>query len=150
MKLIQLRLALLGLLPLLIAEFKNTTFEERRDPAAADAQTIASRADQLMFPDPKAKLSGVLTSIARGLAIGAYQPGGITVLGIHACVYAHPHCPATPGERPSCCTCDPGQCATGTGRACPQECSWCANGCSTDGACCPPPCPLGRIFIVEK
>jgi hypothetical protein len=32
-------------------------------------------------------------AVAYGIALGATRPGGVTILGLHACVDAHPDCP---------------------------------------------------------
>ncbi|GGS85238.1 hypothetical protein GCM10010156_49820 [Planobispora rosea] len=145
-----LHLSLLGLIPLAIVELSGASTEQRQTVAAAAADAIASRADQMLFPAPKAKPSGVLAHLARGLAAAAYQPGGITALGLHVCLYAHPYCPVAPGERARCCTCEPGRCALGTDRSCLTTCRWCAHGCATDGSCCRPPSLWGRITVVGE
>ncbi|MEU7863934.1 hypothetical protein [Nonomuraea sp. NPDC049141] len=88
-----LQTPLLALVPIAIHEMRTMSFAERQAIATACSHTIAERADRLMFPTPGSKPSGVLTALARGFAAAAYQPGGITALGIHACVFAHPGVP---------------------------------------------------------
>ncbi len=88
----------------------------------------------------------VFNHLARGLAVLAFQPGGVTFAGLHWCVYQHPCCPRRrSGRRPGCCTC-PDACRLATpctsppaGSECADSCPWCANGCpaaSTGQACC--------------
>jgi hypothetical protein len=150
---------LAGLVPLAVAELRGSTFKQRRAYLAGAADIIASRADQMMFQSPKkaraASSPGVLPALVRGVAVGAYQPGGVTVLGVHASVHPHPWCPAS-ATRPPCCTCDPAHCtATAMDGDCravnPQACAWCRNGCPNAGTgspCCAPAHPMGRLKIL--
>lgn len=64
----------------------------------------------------------VFNFLARGLAVLACQPGGVTFAGLHWCAYSHPRCPASPGQSPGC--------------SCPHP-SWRENGChqAIDGRC---------------
>ncbi|GII88230.1 hypothetical protein Ssi03_62200 [Sphaerisporangium siamense] len=150
--------ALGGLVPLAIAELRGSTFQERRAYLAGAADIIASKADQMMFHNTKrvraASTPGVLPAIVRGLAVGAYQPGGATILGVHACAHPHPWCPATT-TRPACCTCDPAACtATIASGSCPgtTACAWCGNGCpraDTDTPCCAPTHVMGRLVRIR-
>jgi hypothetical protein len=65
----------------------------------------------------------VFSFLARGLAVLACQPGGVTFAGQHWCAHSHPWCPARPGGQPGSCTC-------------PAE-SWRENGCyrALEGQC---------------
>lgn len=88
--------ALAALTPLHIAELSRLDDQERQAQAQEDARQIAERADTLFRsgkwrPKPG---GGALNSIARGIANLAYQAGGVTAVGIHACVQAHEDCPA--------------------------------------------------------
>lgn len=67
----------------------------------------------------------VFNHLARGLAVLACQPGGVTFAGQHWCVYSHPRCPASPVQSPGC-TCPP--------------LAWRENGChrAIDGKCAGP------------
>lgn len=76
--------------PLLILELA------RLDPALRDqtrvwwaadaANEVASRGDALQYGSKKpGEAAKVFTSLAKGLAAGAYQPGGVTVFGRHWC-----------------------------------------------------------------
>jgi hypothetical protein len=89
--------ALAALVPLAIAELEGSTFEQRRTYLAGAADIIASRADQMMFHDPRKARAGsspgVLPALVRGVAVLAYQPGGVTVFGLHFCVH-HEECVA--------------------------------------------------------
>lgn len=144
------RLALAALIPPEIAELRGWTFEERQRHIAGAVELIGGEADQMMFASNRGrKPSGVLPALVRGMAVLAYQPGGVTVLGVHACAVPHPWCPASL-RRPPCCTCDPGACtATAMGGRCPDSggCGWCGNGC-TGTPCCTRARPLGWLALV--
>lgn len=89
-----MRTALIGLIPLWIAELAILPAESRYDRCAGDADNIAQNADRLLYPEGRRMQdSGVLNSVARGLALGAFQPGGVTLVRIHACVEPHEDCP---------------------------------------------------------
>ncbi|MDH2425758.1 hypothetical protein [Sphaerisporangium sp. TRM90804] len=139
---------LAGTVPLAIHELRGATFEERRARAAGGVDLICTQADEMMYGK---KPTGVLTAIITGVAACAYQPGGVTILGLHACTHPHPGCPAS-ATRPPCCTCDPERCTApaATGRCpAPEGCAWCRNGCSTaDGHCCAPTNPMGRLVFL--
>jgi hypothetical protein len=88
----------------------------------------------------------VFNFLARGLAVLACQPGGITWAGLHWCAYRHPCCPSMrSGRRPCCCTCTDAcllvaPCTVPPpGSVCAGGCTFCANGCAaatTAQACC--------------
>ncbi|MER7131216.1 hypothetical protein [Streptosporangium saharense] len=141
--------ALLALVPMTIAELRGTTFEQRQERVAGAADLIATQADEMMFGKGK-KATGVLSATALGAAVGAYQPGGVTALGLHACVYPHPYCPAPGARRAACCTCDSTCTAAAPDGTCPRrDCDWCANGCA-EGGCCATPIPLfGRVVLLQ-
>lgn len=142
--------ALAGLVPLAVADLARTTFEERAAYAEGAVELIAGHADQLMFASSRSKPTGVLSAIARSLAVLAYQPGGVTALGVHACTRPHPGCAAS-SRRPGCCVCGPDGCdITPGGPPCPVgECAWCRAGCSDTGDCCGPAHPMGRFRILD-
>jgi hypothetical protein len=104
------------------------------------AEIITASADQMMFASHKRP--GVLVRIAKGMAALAYPPGGVTALGIHACVFPHPGCPAI-ARRPCCCGCD----------GVDELCAWCRNGCPAAGTgqpCCTTNPLLGRVCEVNE
>ncbi|MFC4048339.1 hypothetical protein ACFOY4_01475 [Actinomadura syzygii] len=86
-----IRSALLMLVPLAIAELAVVPLEMRREIAEEAGDIIAGKADQLMFASDNKP--GVLGPMARGFAALAYQPGGVTALGLHACTEPHSECP---------------------------------------------------------
>ncbi|MBB2914900.1 hypothetical protein FHS43_006212 [Streptosporangium becharense] len=146
-----LREALATLVPLNIAALRGTTFEQRRERVAGAADLIAGKADQMMFGTGKTA-TGVLSALAMGIAVGAYQPGGVTVLGVHACADPHPWCPAS-ATRPVCCACGPTCTAAALDGGCPDtsRCAWCANGCpnaDSGSPCCTPTHVMGRFVIL--
>jgi hypothetical protein len=73
-------------------------------------------------PEPAGE---VFNFLARGLAVLACQPGGVTFSGQHWCVHSHPRCPVSPAQSPEC--------------ACPPP-VWRVNGCrqAIDGKCASP------------
>ncbi|GIL29105.1 hypothetical protein [Actinocatenispora comari] len=54
-------------------------------------QLTADQGDLLLCGGPST--SGRFVALARAAARAAYQPGGVTVLGMHLCRQAHPGCP---------------------------------------------------------
>ena len=81
----------------------------------------------------------VFNHLARGLAVAACQPGGVTFSGLHWCAFPHPWCPAGTSSRPLCCAC-PDECGlweSGSDGTCGRDCPWCRNGCrSAEGRMC--------------
>ena len=80
----------------------------------------------------------VFSFLARGLAVLACQPGGVTWRGLHWCAWPHPHCPnRRTFRKPPCCICGDG-CLGGTAEGQCRDCNFCANGCraAADQACC--------------
>lgn len=47
------------------------------------ADEVAARGDSLMFPSKKGRTAEAFNKLARGLAVAAFQPGGVTFLGQH-------------------------------------------------------------------
>lgn len=133
------------LVPLYIAELQGSTFEERKSMAPSIVDLVAHKADEMMYAPRKAlkRKSSVLSAIAKGIAIMAYQPGGVTLLGIHACVYSHLGCPGVQTP-PPCCTCG-GQ---GTCQG------WCEYGCRAGldpkVKCCQPRPVTGFVCRVKE
>lgn len=126
-----LLIALEAAVPLEIASVRNWSLEHRQIAAAEAGDAISGHGDALMFGSGKrGETAGVFTQLARGLAIGACNPGGVTFAGMHWCAWSHPHCPNS-RRRPECCTCD----AACTGC---RACRWCRNGCAAASGqeCC--------------
>lgn len=65
----------------------RTTGEDQRVALAKDcADVIAAHGDDLLYRSKKpGRTAEVFNALARGIAIGAHQPGGITVFGQHWC-----------------------------------------------------------------
>jgi hypothetical protein len=72
--------------------------------------------------EPSYSAGEVFNHLARGLAVLACQPGGVTFAGRHWCAWTHPGCPRRPGQGPEC--------------SCPPA-AWLVNGCrqAIDGQC---------------
>ncbi|MEV7805055.1 hypothetical protein AB0O28_19100 [Microbispora sp. NPDC088329] len=78
-----LRLALQAAVPLEVMALAGATDEQRRTAAAGASRTIGEHGDQLMFGGRRA--ADAFAAVARGLAVLAYQPGGVTFHGLHFC-----------------------------------------------------------------
>lgn len=83
-----LGIALDAAVPLLILDLGQLAPDQRDDVrmrwARESADTIASKGDTQMFrTKTKGETAATFNALARGLAAGAYQPGGITFLDRH-------------------------------------------------------------------
>jgi hypothetical protein len=97
--------ALAVAVPLWIHELQQLTGDTRdqqlRAWAAATVDQVCERGDILQFSGgKKGQTAEAFNALARGLAAGAYVPGGITFAGLHWCVEPHPPipCPNRPEE----------------------------------------------------
>ncbi|MFJ9771842.1 hypothetical protein ACIRVF_11410 [Kitasatospora sp. NPDC101157] len=84
---------LLGFLPLCIADLRAKAPSELEAVRQRALEQIASHGDVAQFGG-KGKAEARV-GIAQGLAILAFTEGGVTALGIHACVKAHEGCPGS-------------------------------------------------------
>ena len=99
----QLLLVLDGLVPLHLMRLSNPGELARAQREAAipggPADVIAESGDRLTASgnfqgDGEHRTRGrLLSALARGLALGALQPGGVTWAGAHWCAAPHPACP---------------------------------------------------------
>lgn len=85
-----MRGALSVAVPPLIAEMADWSPSRRSAVRREAADLIAARADLLMAPLPTTdaerwKRYQVFAALARGIAALAYQPGGVSVFGLHWC-----------------------------------------------------------------
>lgn len=72
--------------PLRIWELQSRTPEQRCVIAKRCAQVVGERGDNLMFGSKrKGETAQVFNALAEGLAVAAYQPGGVTFAGRHWC-----------------------------------------------------------------
>ncbi len=77
-----LTLSLSVAVPLWIEELRSLSFEERQ--ALADPQPVMEKGDVMMFgAGKKGEAAKVFNSLARNIAILAFQPGGVTCFGMH-------------------------------------------------------------------
>lgn len=77
-----LMLSLEAAVPLWIEEFRGLTFEEREKIAHEASDIIASKGDVLQFrAKKKGETAKAFNALARGLAVLAYAPGGVTFNG---------------------------------------------------------------------
>jgi hypothetical protein len=79
------------MVPMFIAELKDAS-DEQIDRARKDAlDQIASHGDALQFGGEHRGSSRV--ALAKSFAILARAEGGVTALGVHACLHPHEGCP---------------------------------------------------------
>jgi hypothetical protein len=77
--------------PLTIAEVADWSFEQREEAAREGAAAVAQHGDDLLYGGRHC--AATFNQLALGLAVGAYQPGGVTFANAHWCVHPHPECP---------------------------------------------------------
>jgi len=83
--------------PMHIAEARGMRPEHRVATAARLMGADELPGDALIFGANNWRTTArAFNSLARGLAMAAYQPGGATYLGVHWCVEAHDGCPTSP------------------------------------------------------
>lgn len=87
------RWGLLGLVPFWSADLAGESEERLRQVAEESEDLIAHKADVFEHQKEGQKPTGVLSALAAAIALGARQPGGITHLGVHACLEPHEGCP---------------------------------------------------------
>jgi hypothetical protein len=70
--------------PLRIEELRLRTFEERAALASGAVRELAEHGDNVLFPGPrKGDSARAFGALVTGLAVGAYQPGGVSFAGLH-------------------------------------------------------------------
>ncbi|MFB7906387.1 hypothetical protein ACFC1T_08170 [Kitasatospora sp. NPDC056076] len=82
---------LLGFLPLCISDLRGRPESEVEALRLVALEQIASHGDVALFGGKGRAKARV--GIAQGLAVLAFAEGGVTALGIHACVEPHEGCP---------------------------------------------------------
>jgi hypothetical protein len=98
--------------PIRIWELRDRTPEQRARIAKRCAQVVAERGDALMFGGKKGTAAAAFNALAEGLAVAAYQPGGVSFAGQYWCT-DHAACLAADrGESPV-----EGECGDGYGAA---------------------------------
>jgi hypothetical protein len=88
-----LPIALQAAVPLWIGRVREMTPGQRQARAAELAQVIAERGDSILFRGKRGESAAAFNALAEGLAIGAFQPGGVTAFGSHWCT-DHAECVA--------------------------------------------------------
>lgn len=89
-----LPIALSAAVPLWIEELRRLEPEQRIARASGLADIIASQGDIILYRGgKKGESAKAFNALAEGLAIGAFQPGGVTAFGQHWCVN-HDECEA--------------------------------------------------------
>lgn len=136
-------IALDAAVPLHIEGMKDWSVDRRIGEARRVVDIVASQGDVLQFRSKKRGESAqAFNALARGMAVAAFQPGGVTFgrsSRAHWCVYPHPGCPQRRGRpAPDCCVCEFLLCpiARGEDGRCPSPagCRWCRNGCAPECA----------------
>lgn len=79
--------------PLRILEMQDWTPDRRIESAKGIGQLITEKGDVLQFGGRKGEAAQVFNALAQGLAVGAYQPGGIRFGGRHWVVEQEPERP---------------------------------------------------------
>jgi hypothetical protein len=92
--------ALSAAVPLWILELRQSTFEQRAALAAKACDVIASQGDIILYrSSKKGETAKAFNELAKGLAVLAYQPGGVEIFGLHFCVN-HDECLAAINAAP--------------------------------------------------
>lgn len=80
--------------PLHMLELRNVPAERRRFEMPRGWLEALGMADTIMFSSRNWKATArTFNAYARGLAVLAYEPGGVSLLGVHWCASDHPGCP---------------------------------------------------------
>lgn len=88
---VNLRVLLELAVPLHIHEIRHWSTQNWIHQAQHCADEVASKGDILQFRSKtKGETAKAFNSLAQGLAILAYQPGGVTFAGLHWCADLHP------------------------------------------------------------
>ncbi len=86
--------ALQAAVPLHMAEMRDWSEKRRNNEGHFAAQVIAAKGDVLQFGgSKKGQAAHAFNWLARGLAVAAFQPGGVTFAGLHWCVEDDEDCP---------------------------------------------------------
>lgn len=95
--------ALEATVPWWIEQLRGTSFGYRQGMARESVDIIGSQGDNILFRASKpGETARAFNALARGLAILALQPGGVTALGLSFCA-THPRTHWTaPGPCPDC------------------------------------------------
>ena len=89
-----LSISLSAAVPLWIEKLKPLEPEQRIARASGLSDTIAAHGDIILYRGgKKGESAKAFNALAEGLAIGAFQPGGVTAFGQHWCVN-HDECEA--------------------------------------------------------
>lgn len=78
-----LRASLEAAVPIAIHDLRYHMWPDLQQLATEASTTIASHGDDLQFGGKKC--ASTFAALARGLAVLAYAPGGVTFLGVHWC-----------------------------------------------------------------
>jgi hypothetical protein len=89
-----LSISLSAAVPLWIEKLRPLTAEQRIARASGLSDIIAAHGDIILYRGgKKGESAEAFNALAEGLAIGAFQPGGVTAFGQHFCVN-HEECKA--------------------------------------------------------
>lgn len=86
-----LAITLLAAVPLHILQLRGYDAQQRIAIAHQCADIVAAHGDDLQYGGTHCRTA--FNALARGLAVAAYQPGGVTFADLHWCTAAHLGCP---------------------------------------------------------
>lgn len=70
--------------PLWIAQFRSLTDDQRMEIAKVAGQAVAEHGDIIQYRSKKkGETADAFNQLARGLAVLAFAPGGVTFEGVH-------------------------------------------------------------------
>lgn len=79
-----LRITLSAAVPIWIQELRSLTPEERAERIEGSAELLASEGDSLLYSGgPPGKAAELFNRLAEGMAVLAFQPGGVSAFGLH-------------------------------------------------------------------
>jgi hypothetical protein len=82
--------------PMWMLELKHATGAQRAEIGSRCAEEVAAHGDVLLYGGKGC--AAVFNALAKGIAVAAHQPGGVTVFGRHWCVGSqHMGVPHGPG-----------------------------------------------------
>lgn len=89
---------LLFMVPLFISQMQDITEAKAARMREEAADLIASHGDDAQYGGQHQ--AGARTAIAKALALLARADGGVTALGVHACLQPHAGCPGRSNDTP--------------------------------------------------
>lgn len=83
--------------PVHVAATRGLDYDARRRYLPHGWQAVMGQLDAVQWCGKRAGVSArAFDTLARGLAVLAYEPGGVGLFGLHWCAEPHPGCPSPP------------------------------------------------------